>query len=180
MIPIIFSTITGNGYKLAEAAASVIDDKVGPYNIRYIDNEVIEAFDTFVITYWCDKGSADKDVIELINKMKGKKIIILGTLGADINSNHASYVAKNVETLVSKDNILIGHFLCRGSIDLVRTAQKLKKREGEEKKLTVDRFINQIHSLNHPNEYDLSQAASFMVRMLQKIGVSKRIYATDI
>ena len=32
---IIFSTITGNAFRLAEAAASVVPDHAGPYNIRY-------------------------------------------------------------------------------------------------------------------------------------------------
>lgn len=50
-VPIIFSTITGNGYKLAVAAAEAVPDHVGPYNIRYITDEVIDKFDTFVLSY---------------------------------------------------------------------------------------------------------------------------------
>lgn len=179
MISVIFSTVTGNGYKLAEAAASVIDEKLGPYNIRYINDEIIERFDTFVITYWCDKGTADSDVINLISKMKNKNIIILGTLGADINSSHAKHVVEKVETLVKENNNLIGHFLCRGSIDLVRTFQKLKASGVTRGHMTLDRFINQIFSQNHPNNYDLQQAAEFTIRMMQKLGVEKRVYATD-
>lgn len=179
MIPVIFSTITGNGYKLAEAAASVIDEKAGPYNIRYINDEVIDKFDTFVITYWCDKGTADGDVVELIEKMKNKSIIILGTLGADINSPHAKHVCEKVEELVGKNNHLIGHFLCRGSIDLARTAQKMKLAEGQKGHMTPDRFICQTYSLCHPNAYDLYEAAAFTVKMMRKIGIEKRVYATD-
>ena len=40
-VPVIFSTITGNAYKLAAAAAEAVPDHVGPYNIRYITHEVI-------------------------------------------------------------------------------------------------------------------------------------------
>lgn len=179
MISVIFSTVTGNGYKLAEAAASVIDDKAGPYNIRYVTDEVIDADDTFVITYWCDKGTADGDVVHLIEKMKNKNIILLGTLGADINSPHAKHVCENVEKLVQKSNNLIGHFLCRGSIDLVRSAQKLRLPEGQRGHMTPDRFMNSIRSLYHPNDYDLYEAAAFTVRMMQKMGIEKRVYATD-
>ena len=49
-VPIIFSTITGNAYKLAVAAAEAVPDHVGPYNIRYITDEVIDKFDTFVLS----------------------------------------------------------------------------------------------------------------------------------
>lgn len=179
MVAVIFSTITGNGYKLAEAAASVVDEKVGPYNITYVNDEVIEKFDTFIITYWCDKGSADPDVINLLNKMEGKNIIILGTLGADINTAHAKKVCKNVEELVAKQNNCIGHFLCRGSIDLMRTIRKMNIPEGEKGRLTPERFRNQIFSLNHPNEFDLYEAKVFTIKMMKKLGVENRIYASE-
>ena len=151
LIPIVFSTITGNGFKLAEAAAQVIPEHCGPYNIRYITDEVIDMFDAFVLTYWCDKGSADPDTIALLERMHGKKIIIAGSLGADVNTPHYQQVCKNVEALVNKDNILLGHFLCQGSIDLRRTGKKL--REG---KLTPERFEKHKLSQGHPDEKDLS------------------------
>ena len=49
-IPIIFSTITGNAFKLAEAASEAVPDHVGPYNIRYINEDVIRRFDTFLLS----------------------------------------------------------------------------------------------------------------------------------
>ena len=71
---IIFSTITGNAFRLAEAAASVLPEHAGPYNIRYVNDEVIDTFDTFVLAYWCDKGSADPDTIALLRRLHGKRI----------------------------------------------------------------------------------------------------------
>ena len=49
-IAIIFSTITGNAFRLAEAAAAATPNHVGPYNIRYVNQEVIDLFDTFVLS----------------------------------------------------------------------------------------------------------------------------------
>lgn len=77
MIPLIFSTITGNAFKLAAAAAEVVPDHCGPYNIRYITDEVIDMFDTFIISYWCNHGTADDDTIALLSRMKDKNIIII-------------------------------------------------------------------------------------------------------
>lgn len=163
LIPIVFSTITGNGFKLAEKVADVVPEHCGPYNIRYITDEVIDMFDTFVLSYWCDKGSADPDTIELIGKMHGKKLIVIGTLGADTKSKHYEAVCKNVENLASKDNILLGHFLCQGSIDLRRTGKKL--REG---KLSQERFEMQKLSLAHPNEEDFENAKAAVKSFLLK------------
>ena len=163
LTPIIFSTITGNGFKLAEKAAEVIPDHCGPYNIRYITDEVIDMFDTFVLSYWCDKGSADPDTIELIGKMKDKKLIVIGTLGADTKSKHYEAVCKNVEALASRDNILLGHFLCQGSIDLKRTGKKL--REG---KLSQERFEIQKLSLGHPDRKDFEDLQKAVKNFLLK------------
>lgn len=89
-VPVIFSTITGNGYKLAVAAAEALPDYVGPYNIRYITDEVIDKFDTFVLSYWCNHGTADDDTIDLISRMHGKKLIVIGSLGVATDTAHAA------------------------------------------------------------------------------------------
>ena len=71
-IPIIYSTITGNAFKLADAIKENVEAYLGPYNIRYINDEVINKFDTFVLVYWCNHGTADDDTIALINRMQNK------------------------------------------------------------------------------------------------------------
>lgn len=168
-IPIIFSTITGNAFKLAEAASEAVPDHVGPYNIRYINEEVIRRFDTFLLCYWCNHGTADDDTIALIRKMNGKNLIVIGTLGAARDSKHAQEVAARVEALASENNRLLGHFLCQGSIDLRRTAQRLKIPEGEKGHLPQERFERQKLSLGHPNETDLNDAKNAVRSFLQKL-----------
>lgn len=162
LIPIIFSTITGNAFKLAEAVAEVVPEHCGPYNIRYINDEVIERFDTFILSYWCDKGSADPDTIELIGKLHGKKLIVIGSLGVDRDTKHYQAVCRNVIELASRDNTLLGHFLCQGAIDLRRTAKKL--REG---KLTAERFEKQKLSQGHPDAQDLADAKAAVSEFLK-------------
>lgn len=167
-VPIIFSTITGNAYKLAAAVAEVVPDHVGPYNIRYINDEVIEKFDTFVLSYWCNHGTADDDTIELIRRMRGKNLIVIGTLGVARDSKHASDVSARVETLASENNRLLGHYLCRGSIDLRRTAARLRIPEGEKGHLSAERFEKQKLSLGHPDETELFEAKAAVEAFLRK------------
>ena len=164
MIPIIFSTITGNAFKLAEAVAEVVPEHCGPYNIRYINDEVIEKFDTFILSYWCDKGSCDADTIALIEKLHDKKLIVIGTLGVERGTKHYQDVCTRVTALASKDNVLLGHFLCQGSIDLNRTGRKL--REG---KLSAERFEKQKLSLGHPDEKDLADAKAAVAEFLKNV-----------
>lgn len=166
MIPIIFSTITGNAYKLASAVAEAVPDCLGPYNIRYIDDEVIGKFDTFILSYWCNKGTADDDTIQLIQRMRGKKLIVIGTLGASMESKHAADVAERVSALASEQNTLLGHFLCRGSIDLNRTRRRMAIPEGEKGHLSPEHFEKQKESLGHPDAEDYKNAQEAVKKFL--------------
>lgn len=157
-VPIFFSTITGNAFILASAIRDEVPEAVGPYNIRYINDDAINRFDTFVLTYWCNHGTADDDTLALLKRMKGKNIIILGTLGAASDSPHADKVRANVESAVKENNNLVMHYLCRGSIDLNRTSQRLRIPEGEKGHLSQERFERQKESLGHPDKDELEQA----------------------
>ncbi|HBF15741.1 MAG TPA: hypothetical protein DDW30_08740 [Clostridiales bacterium] len=168
VVPIIFSTITGNGYKLAVAAAEAVPDHVGPYNIRYINDEVIDKFDTFVLSYWCNHGTADDDTIDLIARMRGKKLIVIGSLGVSVDTAHAAKVCENVTALASEHNILLGHYLCRGSIDLRRTFARTRIPEGEKGHLSMERFEKQKQSLGHPNAEELDGARRAVAEFLKK------------
>ncbi|MDE5715237.1 MAG: flavodoxin family protein [Anaeroplasmataceae bacterium] len=161
-IPIIFSTITGNAFRIADAIKEEVPNSIGPYNITYINEDVIHRFHTFVLVYWCNHGTTDDDTIELISKMKNKKILILGTLGASMESEHAKKVYQNVSNLVSEHNILLGNFLCRGAIDLNRTQQRLSIPEGEKGHLSLARFEKQKESLGYPNATDYQNAKEFV------------------
>lgn len=167
-VPIIFSTITGNGYKLAVAAAEAVPNHVGPYNIRYINDEVIDKFDTFVLSYWCNHGTADDDTIDLIARMHGKKLIVIGSLGVATDTAHAAKVCENVIALASEHNTLLGHYLCRGSIDLKRTFARTRIPEGQKGHLSMERFEKQKESLGHPNAEELEGAREAVAEFLKK------------
>ncbi len=168
-VPIIFSTITGNAYKLAVAAADALPDHVGPYNIRYVTEEVIDKFDTFVLSYWCNHGTADDDTIDLIARMHGKKLIVIGSLGVATDTAHAAKVCENVTALASEHNTLLGHYLCRGSIDLRRTFARTRIPEGQKGHLSMERFEKQKQSLGHPNAEELNGARTAVAEFLKKV-----------
>lgn len=163
-VAIVFSTITGNAFKLSEAVSKVVSDHVGPYNIRYINDEVIEKFDTFILSYWCDKGSADPDTLELIGKLHNKNLILVGSLGVSRETKHYSDVLERVSAVASEHNNLLGHFLCQGAIDLARTGAKL--RAG---KITKEHFEKQKASQGHPDAQDLTDAQNAVKGFLTKL-----------
>ena len=160
-IPLIFSTVTGNAFKLAEKVKPYVKDGIGPYNITWLRDDVKEC-DTYILFYWCYRGTVDPDTQKLLSDSKGKKIIILGTLGADPNKPYYGKVYQNVVDLVNQQNICLGHFLCRGAIDLVRTSKRLSIPEGEKGHLSLERFEYQKRSQGHPDEIDYKNAIDFI------------------
>ena len=163
-IPIIYSTITGNAFKLAEAIKDDVKDAVGPYNIRWFDivRVNLEEVETIILVYWCNRGTCDADTIDFIKKLKNKKIVILGTLGAKMESKHAKDVYERVNDLVKENNILLGHYLCQGAIDINRTRKKLLLPESERGHFTKESFERQKESLGHPNKQELDMAKEFI------------------
>jgi hypothetical protein len=178
LIPIIFSTITGNGYKLACAAKKALGDKsVGPYNVRYVYNyeqivnysRFIDESDIVVLTYWCDLGSCDRDTIDILSKFSNKKVIILGTLGVPRDSKHADDVYNRVNAEVKKNNILLGHYLCRGSIDLARSNVKRNIPKGQKGHLTKEGYQRHLDSQGHPTAEELQGAQQFIMKCIEKL-----------
>ena len=167
-VMIIFSTITGNAYKLACAAAEGTDDYIGPYNIRYITDQHIAEYDTFILSYWCNRGTADDDTIVLLERLHGKKVILIGTLGVPMDSPHAQKVMERVEELGRKNNTFLGQYLCQGAIDLKRTAKKLLLPEGQRGHMTPERFERQKLSQGHPNAEELQACAEAVRTLLEK------------
>ena len=88
---------------------------------------------------------------------------MIGSLGVAPDTKHGQDVFARVSALASKDNILLGHFLCQGAIDLARTGKKL--REG---KITPEHFERQKLSQGHPDEKDLAACREAVKEFLAK------------
>jgi len=177
MIPIIFSTITGNGYKLAHAVKEALADKaVGPYNISYVydSNQIvkysdfIDQSDVVILTYWCDYASCDQATINILKRFKNKKVIMLGTMGAPESETYLSRVKGNIKTIVEQQNTLVGNFLCRGAVDLARSNIKRQIPEGERGHLSAERYTRHLESQEYPRLIDLQQAAQYVLKCLEE------------
>lgn len=156
---IIFSTRTGNAFKMAEAAGEYMPCAyTGPYNIFYVDDAMLAEHELLVICYWCDHGSADEATAKLLCELREKKLVLLGTMGARPDTAHGEKVKANVEKRISPGNQLLSHYLCRGSIDLKRTIKRTRIPVGERGHLSLERFEKQKESLGHPDAAELKMA----------------------
>lgn len=96
---IIFSSVTGNTKKLADTIHETLPQDMCDY---FGGNELqVPESDLLYIGFWTDKGNADNKTLELLSKLKNKKIFCL--------EQPASVEATHILTkfLGRSDNLLI-------------------------------------------------------------------------
>ncbi len=156
---IIYSSKTGNTRRVAEALHAAFPDR---FDILSIDDspETIET-EELILGFWVDKGEADKKTLTLLNRLEGRKIAFLGTLGAAPESDHARKVIESMKKAAEKNNEFLGCFLCRGKIDpkLTKMFEKMPANHPH----AMDEARRQRHeeAAKHPNEEDFSNARAF-------------------
>ncbi len=158
-IGIVYSTLTGNSKKLADFIFENYQKKCdAPVDIRHLDENALKAYDTLILCYWCKRGTADPLTVNLIQKLSGKKLIMIGTLGAYPDSPHGSKLKVNIRELVQTANTLLGNFTCQGKIDPARTEKRLLIPKGEPHHLDEEGYKRHLESRRHPDEADMQNA----------------------
>ena len=76
---IVFSSLTGNTKKLADTIRAVLPKEdceyFGAPKAEELHSEML------YIGFWTDKGNADNATLELLSKLRNKKIFLFGTAG---------------------------------------------------------------------------------------------------
>ena len=102
---IIFSSPTGNTKLLADA----IRDALPEENCNYFG--VCENADTqsdiLFIGFWTDKGTADKATLDLLEKLKNKRIFLFGTAEMRSTSKKSSQIQKRALAAATSQSVSI-------------------------------------------------------------------------
>ena len=101
---ILFSSLTGNTRYLADALKEALPkDKCDYFG------EICEASPTSDIVYvgfWTDKGVADGKALELLKKLKNKKIFLFGTAGFGGSDEYFDKIVPKLRKLLTKATLL--------------------------------------------------------------------------
>ena len=76
---ILFSSVTGNTKELADVIRETLPEEKCDY-FGGVENQNPTA-DMLYIGFWTDKGNADQATIQLLQKLKNKKVFLFGTAG---------------------------------------------------------------------------------------------------
>ena len=111
---IIFSSLTGNTKKLADTIRAVLPaedcDYFGAPKAEELHSEIL------YIGFWTDKGNADSATLELLSKLRDKKIFLFGTAGFGVDTAYFDAILARVQAVPDGSNTVIGTYMCQGKM----------------------------------------------------------------
>ncbi|MCC0783480.1 flavodoxin [Clostridioides sp. ES-S-0108-01] len=168
---ILYSSLTGNTKKIAYSIYDAIQGEKDIKNISELVDYSInyENYDIVFLGYWVDKGICDKNSKQVVENIHNKKIALFGTMGASTKGSYGDSIIEKIESIISKDNEILGSFICQGKI-----AEGLKAKYEEISKLYPEnehireQLNNYEESQNHPNKQEICEASIFAKDMMIK------------
>lgn len=164
-----YSSKTGNTKQVAEAIMAVMPEGADICPIEEAPSH--DAYDFIAVGFWVDRETADKKAQEFMSRIKGKKIALFGTLGAEPDSQHALKSMINAKGIVEQGNQVVGEFMCRGKIDPKLTEALVKLAPDHPHAMTPERVARHEQAKNHPNEEDFRNAQAAFTEILSRVTV---------
>lgn len=164
---VIYSSLTGNTKKVAEAVAEVMPEcTVLPVEEAPAS---VQEYDLVAVGYWVDKGMPDGKTRSWLGGVENARLAFFGTLGAWPDSDHAKECMAHGEKLAlepERGNTVLGSWLCQGRID-PRILEVMAKMAGNIHPMTEERRARIAEAAKHPDDDDCRRAQDFIRRMLK-------------
>lgn len=153
---IIFSSRTGNTRKLADTIRGALPEErcvyFGEATSVDLDAEMIYA------GFWTDKGTADQACLELLGRLRNKKIFLFGTAGFGGSEAYYQKILANVRTTIDGSNTVVGAYMCQGRMPQAVRDRYVKMKEMPDAKPNLDALIENFdQALSHPDPEDLEK-----------------------
>ena len=166
---VVYSSRTGNTKKVADAIYEIMPDGSRIASVEEDPN--VEDYDFVAAGFWVDRGKPDRKAEDYLKKIKGKKIGLFATLGADPDSEHAKDCIERASEMVKADNDLIGHFVCQGKVDPKLIAMFAKLPPDHPHAITPERDALHRRASTHPDQQDLRNAQVVFKEMIAGLSI---------
>ena len=166
---ILYSSLTGNTKRVAEAMASVMPEGTPCVPVKEAPENLAD-YDTVFVGFWVDRGTANKEAAKLIETLKNPNIVFFATLGMYADSEHARESIDKASELLQNKESLVDGFVCQGKIDpkVIEMMYKMFPK-GHSHGQSADRDARHKQAAVHPNEDDCKAAQEFAKDILTKL-----------
>ncbi|NLL78788.1 MAG: flavodoxin [Clostridiales bacterium] len=128
----------------------------------------IQSAEIYFIGFWVNCGTCEKEVMDILSTLHGKKVVLFGTCGMGRNREYDQKIAHSVEAFLPEDCEYLGYFLCQGKMPMdVRRRYEEMLAEGREKDKVKQLIRNFDEALLHPDEGDFAEVREFVKSVLQ-------------
>ena len=117
------------------------------------------------IGFWTDKGNADGATLELLPKLRNKKIFLFGTAGFGVSEAYFQKVLTRVKESVDASNTIVGTYMCQGKMPPAVRKRYVQMKTQPEHPANLDALIaNFDAALSHPDTEDLERLKSVITK----------------
>lgn len=122
--------------------------------------------DIIIIFFWCRRTSMDDLSLDLLNRLRGKKVLAIGTLSGDAKGKYGDRVRKNVADVVSNESNCLGVHLCQGHSSLKRIEPRRHLEPSTPKYISPEKWEHHLSMQHHPDERDIAETLDFIEKSL--------------
>ena len=168
---VIYSSVTGNTKKLAEASAKAFNADI--FSMQDVPD--LSEYDALFIGYWLRRGSPDDKTAQFLKSLSNKMVAFFQTHGAYAGSEHAVTAFARAGALLGDNCYVLGTFSCQCAVSpAMIKARKEGKIPGHKNDNLEDCIKRWKEAESHPDENDLKAIQAFADKM---DSVAKRIKA---
>lgn len=165
-VGIVYSSLTGNTKKVAEALYSLDKEHFSIFSVE--DKPALEAFDIVAMGYWVDRGGPGEDAKDFMKTITGKKVFLFQTLGAEPMGSHAMTAAANGGACLGENCHILSVYSCQGAIDPNLIEMMKKMPAGSPHAATAENVERWARAASHPNEDDLEGAKQALLTTVER------------
>ena len=159
---ILFSSLTGNTKKLADAIHETLPEEGCEY-FGAIKTPVPSS-ELLYIGFWTDKGNADNETLTLLSTLKNRRIFLFGTAGFGGSDAYFQKILGNVKSAIDSSNTIVGEYMCQGKMPQSVRERYVKMKENPEHPTNLDALIENFdRALSHPDSDDLERLKNIII-----------------
>lgn len=159
---VIYSSVTGNTKKVAEAIGGAVDAEIVPVEDAPED---VAGYDLVAVGYWLWRGGPDPKSAACLARLRNVRVVLFETHATENRSEHAVTAFARAGTMLGEGCSVIGVFECQGQV-----SEAIRKRH---ESLTPNdphaKSTGWKTSVGHPDDADIENARAFALRVEEKL-----------
>lgn len=158
---------TGNSATLAHGIAkSIHHSDISLVNLN--DEAISRDASMYVLCFGMTKGEIPIHIIDALDRMEGKDILLMVTCGKEPTDEYRRYIMRRIEPFLPETGECLDVFLCRGAFpEEVYNHITEKHQEAPDNDRLQQAMLDCQNACGHPNQNDINAATDFLKKHLR-------------